>query len=294
MDAMAGMVDIGDELQEIGKGRVELNKNAIFGELGLVEGINRNIPYLDAIGRIIKGDRFSSTLAWQPKGSAFGYIQSRKLIQKSRKKEHHLWQKRDQAGSGQKAMNLVRTICGLPNEREAVYGALDEWIAWETKFPLIAATKALRILRSRNQWKRLIQVAKWMLSKGQRATMATYDLLLLAFDMDRRLDEAKMLWDMILRAHDRSISKRLFSKMISLYDHHNLPNNVIEVFADMEELGVKPDKDTVRRIGRAFEQLSKEESPLLASPPAAVDFNTVRVKAENKAIKNEYAFGSKK
>ncbi|KAH6779059.1 Pentatricopeptide repeat superfamily protein [Perilla frutescens var. hirtella] len=182
----------------------------------------------------------------------------KKLIRKSGKKEHHLWQKRDQAGSGQKAMNLVRTICGLPNEREAVYGALDEWIAWETEFPLIAAAKALRILRSRNQWKCLIQVAKWMLSKGQGATMATYNLLLLAFDMDRRLDEAKMLWDMILRAHDRSISKRLFSRMISLYDHHNLPNNVIEVFADMEELGVKPDEDTVRRIGRAFEQLGKE------------------------------------
>ncbi|KAH6759614.1 Pentatricopeptide repeat superfamily protein [Perilla frutescens var. hirtella] len=82
----------------------------------------------------------------------------KKLIRKSGKKEHHLWQKRDQAGSGQKAMNLVRTICGLPNEREAVYGALDEWIAWETEFPLIAAAKALRILRSRNQWKRLIQV----------------------------------------------------------------------------------------------------------------------------------------
>lgn len=156
-------------------------------------------------------------------------------------------------------MNLVRTICGLPNEKEAVYGALDEWVAWETEFPLIAAAKALRILRNRNQWKRVIQVAKWMLSKGQGTTMATYDLLLLAFDMDRRLDEAKMLWDMILQAHDRSISKRLFSRMISLYDHHNLPNNVIEVFGDMEELGVKPDEDTVRRIARAFEQLGEED-----------------------------------
>lgn len=59
--------------------------------------------------------------------------------------------------------------------------------------------------------------------------MATYDLLLLAFDMDKRLDEVKGLWDMILHAHDRSISKRLFSRMISLYDHHNLPKDVIEV-----------------------------------------------------------------
>ncbi|KAL0303739.1 UNVERIFIED_CONTAM: Pentatricopeptide repeat-containing protein, chloroplastic [Sesamum radiatum] len=188
---------------------------------------------------------------------------SRKLVQKSGKKEHHLWRKRDSAGSGQKALNLVRTVSRLPNEKEVVYGALDKWIAWETEFPLIAAAKALRILRKGNQWKRIIQVAKWMLSKGQGATMATYDSLLLAFDMDGRVDEAEMLWNVILHAHNRSISKRLFSRIISLYDHHNVPNKVIEVFADMEELGVKPDQDTVRRVARAFEVLGQEEKQRL-------------------------------
>lgn len=49
-------------------------------------------------------------------------------------------------------------VSGLPNEKEAVYGALDKWTAWETEFPLIAAAKALRILRKRSQWKRVIQV----------------------------------------------------------------------------------------------------------------------------------------
>ncbi|KAK4383470.1 Pentatricopeptide repeat-containing protein, chloroplastic [Sesamum angolense] len=186
-------------------------------------------------------------------------LDRRKHIQKSGKKEHHLWRKRDSAGSGQKALNLVRTVSRLPNEKEVVYGALDKWIAWETEFPLIAAAKALRILSKGNQWKRIIQVAKWMLSKGQGATMATYDSLLLAFDMDGRVDEAEMLWDMILHAHNRSISKRLFSRMISLYDHHNVPDKVIEVFADMEELGVKPDQDTVRRVARAFEVLGQED-----------------------------------
>lgn len=68
-----------------------------------------------------------------------------------------------------------------------------------------------------------------MLSKGQGATFATYDCLLLAFDMDGRADEAATLWNMILHAHDRSISKTLFSRMISLYDHHNMPNMIIEV-----------------------------------------------------------------
>ncbi|KAK4491614.1 hypothetical protein RD792_002369, partial [Penstemon davidsonii] len=182
-----------------------------------------------------------------------------KFIRKVGKKEHHLWNKRDSSGSGQKALNLVRVISRLPNEKEAVYGALDEWIAFETEFPLIAAAKALRILRNRNQWKQVIRVTKWMLSKGQGATMATYDCLLLAFDMDERVDEAELLWDTVLNAHNRSISKRLFSRMISLYDHHNVPNKVIEVFADMEELGVKPDEDTVRRIARAFKVLGQED-----------------------------------
>ncbi|PHU26009.1 hypothetical protein BC332_04341 [Capsicum chinense] len=184
-------------------------------------------------------------------------------VQKAGKVEHHLWKKRESAGSGQKAMNLVRIISGLPNEKESVYGALDKWIAWETEFPLIAAAKALRILRQRRLWKRVIQVAKWMLSKGQGATMATYDALLLAFDMDNRVDEAEPLWNMILHTSTRSVSKRLFSRMISLYDHHHVPDKIVEVFADMEELGVKPDEDTVRRVARAFQMLGQEDKQKL-------------------------------
>ena len=73
------------------------------------------------------------------------------------------------------------------------------------------------------------QFAKWMLSKGQGTTMTTYDSLLLAFDMDCRIDEAERLWNMILHIHTRSTSKKLFSRMISLYDHHNMSDKVIEV-----------------------------------------------------------------
>lgn len=32
-----------------------------------------------------------------------------------------------------------------------------------------------------------------------------------------------------------------------------------QVFADMEELGVKPDEDTVRRVARAFQMLGQED-----------------------------------
>lgn len=181
----------------------------------------------------------------------------------SRKTEHHLWMKRDSAESGHKALNLVHIISELPNEKTAVYGALDKWTAWETEFPLIAAAKALRILRQRSRWSHVIQVAKWMLSKGQGLTMGTYDTLLLAFDMDGRVDEAETLWNMIVHTHTRSISRRLCSRMISLYHHHHMPDKVIEVFADMEELGVKPDEDTVKRVARAFQELGQEENEKL-------------------------------
>lgn len=165
--------------------------------------------------------------------------------------------KRDSSGSGQKALNLARIVSNLPSEKDAMYGALDKWAAWETEFPVIAAAKALEILRRRNQWLRIIQVAKWLLAKGQVLTMGTYDTVLLAFDMDGRIDEAESIWNTILQMHTRSVSRRLFSRIISLYYHHQLPEKILDVFGDMEELGVKPDEDTVRRVGKAFEQLGQ-------------------------------------
>ncbi|XP_050287545.1 pentatricopeptide repeat-containing protein At4g18975, chloroplastic isoform X3 [Quercus robur] len=182
----------------------------------------------------------------------------RKMINKAGKREHHLWKRRDSAGSGQKALNLVRIVSGLPNEKESVYGALDKWTAWETEFPLIAAAKALRILRKRSQWKRVIQVAKWMLSKGQGATMGTYDTLLLAFDMDQRVDEAESLWNMILH-----------------------------VFADMEELGVKPDQDTVRRVARAFQKLGQEEKQMLVLKRYQSKWKYVHFKGERVRVRTD-------
>lgn len=53
---------------------------------------------------------------------------------------------------------LYWQVCELPNEKEAVYRALDKWTAWETEFPLIAVAKALKILRKRGLWVRVIQV----------------------------------------------------------------------------------------------------------------------------------------
>ncbi|KAL6198241.1 hypothetical protein ACLB2K_028033 [Fragaria x ananassa] len=84
--------------------------------------------------------------------------------------------------------------------------------------------------------------------------------------MDHRLDEAESLWNMFLHTRTRSIPKRLFSRMISLYDHHEMKNKIIEVFADMEEyLSVRPDEDTVRRVARAFQELGQEDKSKLGS-----------------------------
>ncbi|KAL1336015.1 hypothetical protein HN51_030433 [Arachis hypogaea] len=213
------------------------------------------------------------------------------------KKEHHLWKSRDSAQSGQKALNLIRIVSQLSNEKEAVFGALDKWTAWETEFPVIAAAKALKILRKRRQWLRVIQVAKWMLSKGQGATMGTYDTLLLAFDMDQRVDEAESLWNMIVHAHTLSVSKRLFSRMVTLYDHHHLPEKMIEIFADMEELQVKPDEDTVRRVANAFRKLGQEENSKLVTKRYGlkwkyIHFNGERVKVRTEAWEEEGPFRS--
>nr|KAJ0203715.1 hypothetical protein LSAT_V11C500236320 [Lactuca sativa] len=209
----------------------------------------------------------------------------RKVAKKPSKTEHHLWNKRDSAASGQKALNLVRIVCGLPNEKEAVYGELDKWTAWESEFPVIAVAKALNILKQRKQWKRVIQVAKWMFGKGQGMTMGTFDTLLHAFDMEQRVDEAESFWNMILHTHERSISKRLFSRIISIYAHHNMPQNIIEVFADMEELGVKPDEDTTRKVARAFQIVGEKEKQQLVLKKYLSQWKYIHFKGERVRVR---------
>ncbi|XP_076941149.1 pentatricopeptide repeat-containing protein At4g18975, chloroplastic-like [Bidens hawaiensis] len=213
-----------------------------------------------------------------------------KITKKACKTEHHLWSKRDTAASGQKALNLVRIVCGLPNEKETIYEALDKWAAWETEFPVIAVAKALNILKHRKEWKRVIQVAKWMFGKGQGMTMGTFDSLLLAFDMDQRVDEAQSFWNMILHTHQRSISRRLFSRMISLYAHHNMPQCIMEVFADMEELGVMPDEDTVRKVARAFKSVDETDKQRLLLEKYLSKWKYIHFKGERVRVRRKYSW----
>ncbi|WVZ66259.1 hypothetical protein U9M48_015506 [Paspalum notatum var. saurae] len=184
---------------------------------------------------------------------------SRALVPKKPKKEHHLWIRKETAGSGKKALRLIDAVSKLPNEREAIYGALDKWSAFEPEFPIISAAKALVMLKRQRKWLRIIQVTKWLMSKGQVLTWTTYDTLLLALFMDGRVDEAESIWNTVIETHTRSVPKRLFSRMILMYDIRQRPDKILEVFADMEELGVRPDEDTARWIGSAFVAFGQEE-----------------------------------
>ncbi|KAG2645929.1 hypothetical protein PVAP13_2KG467800 [Panicum virgatum] len=83
---------------------------------------------------------------------------SRALVTKKPNKEHHLWIRKETAGSGKKALRLIDTVSKLPNEKEAIYGALDKWSAFEPEFPIVAAAKALGMLKRRRKWLRIIQV----------------------------------------------------------------------------------------------------------------------------------------
>ncbi|KAG6471374.1 hypothetical protein ZIOFF_068815 [Zingiber officinale] len=176
----------------------------------------------------------------------------------------------------------------LTNEKDVIYNTLDKWCAFETEFPVIAVAKALEILRRRRKWLRIIQVTKWLLSKGQVLTMGTFDTLLLAFDMDGRVDEAESVWKIILQTYTRSVSKKLFSRMIALYDHHHHPDKILEVFADMEELGVTPDDDTVSRIGRAFEILGQNDKRDLLFKRYKCKWRYLHFKGEH--VRNKYLY----
>ncbi|XP_071706974.1 pentatricopeptide repeat-containing protein At4g21190 isoform X2 [Rutidosis leptorrhynchoides] len=152
-----------------------------------------------------------------------------------------------------KASNFV--IKGLSNVKEEVYGALDSFIAWDLEFPLITVKKALKALEYDKEWKRIIQVTKWMLSKGQGRTMGSYYLLLHALAEDGRIDEAEELWTKLFSDNLESMPRMFFDRMISIYYRREMHEKMFEVFADMEELGIRPTVSIVNMVGDVFQKL---------------------------------------
>ena len=49
-------------------------------------------------------------------------------------------------------------LLDLKDTKEAVYGALDAWVAWEQNFPIASLKRAMLALEKEQQWHRIVQV----------------------------------------------------------------------------------------------------------------------------------------
>nr|CAB3488924.1 unnamed protein product [Digitaria exilis] len=121
-------------------------------------------------------------------------------------------------------------LLGLEESREAVYGTLDAWVAFEQDFPLASLKQALSALEKEEQWHRIVQVIKWMLSKGQGNTMRTYEQLVCALEKDNRAEEAHKIWQKKI-AHDlQSVPWRFCHLMLAIYYRNNRLERLVKVW----------------------------------------------------------------
>lgn len=162
---------------------------------------------------------------------------------------------RTKRGMVSKGERLVDCVKGMSSAKEEVYSALDAFIAWDLEFPLIAVKKALKTLEAEKEWKRIIQVTKWMFSKGQGKTLGNYFVLLNALAEEGRIEEAEELWKKLLIENLENMPRVFFARIISMYERNNMTEKLLEVFADMEELGIRPDYSTVLRVAKIFKEL---------------------------------------
>ncbi|KAM0854566.1 hypothetical protein ACQ4PT_050374 [Festuca glaucescens] len=192
-----------------------------------------------------------------------------------------VWKTDKRIGTVSKSQKLVKCIKDLSNVKEEVYGALDSFVAWELEFPLIAVKKALQTLEEEKEWKRIIQVIKWMFNKGQGKTMGSYQTLLTALIEDGRVEEAEELFGKIFSRYMEGLPRIFFMKMISLYYSLGSYQKMFEVFADMEELGVRPDRSIVRMLSVVFKKLDmldKYEKLNRKYPPPKFEYRYIKGK----------------
>ncbi|KAK7309040.1 hypothetical protein RJT34_05462 [Clitoria ternatea] len=165
-----------------------------------------------------------------------------------------------------KAKYLYTTLLEVNNSKEAIYGALDAWVAWEQNFPIASLKSILNSLEKEQQWHRVVQVIKWMLSKGQGTTMGTYGQLIRALDMDHRVEEAQKFWEMKIGADLHSVPWQLCHLMISVYYRNNMLEDLVKLFKGLEAFHRKPrDKSIIQKVLNAYEMLGlvKEKERVL-------------------------------
>ncbi|KAF7828392.1 pentatricopeptide repeat-containing protein [Senna tora] len=155
-----------------------------------------------------------------------------------------------------KVKYLVTTLLNIDDSKEAVYGALDAWVAWENNFPIVSLRRALMALEKEQQWHRVVQVIKWMLSKGQGTTMGTYGQLIKALDMDHRAQEAHEFWEKKIGSDLHSVPWQLCHLMISVYYRNKKLEDLVRLFRGLEAFDRKPrDKLIIQKVANAFEML---------------------------------------
>ncbi|XP_075511092.1 pentatricopeptide repeat-containing protein At4g18975, chloroplastic [Primulina tabacum] len=155
---------------------------------------------------------------------------------------------------------LVNTLMDIKDSKEEVYSTLDAWVAWERNFPIGALKNVLLILEKDQQWHRMVQVIKWMLSKGQGNTRGTYGQLIQALDMDDRAEEAYEIWKKKLAFDLHSVPWKLCKLMISIYYRNNRLEDLVKLFNGLEDFDRKPpEKSIVRKVADAYEILGKPE-----------------------------------
>ncbi|KAI4313596.1 hypothetical protein L6164_026560 [Bauhinia variegata] len=155
-----------------------------------------------------------------------------------------------------KEQHLVNTLLDLNDSKESIYGALDAWVAWDQNFPIGSLKRALNALEKEQQWHRIIQVIKWMLSKGQGTTMGTYGQLIRALDMDHRAEEAHKFWENKIGTDLHSVPWQLCHVMISVYYRNNRLEDLIRLFKGLEAFDRKPpDKLIIEKVANAYEKL---------------------------------------
>ncbi|KAK6161376.1 hypothetical protein DH2020_004757 [Rehmannia glutinosa] len=155
---------------------------------------------------------------------------------------------------------LVSTLMDIQGNKEAVYSTLDAWVAWERNFPIGALKNVLLALEKEKQWHRIIQVIKWMLSKGQGTTRGTYGQLIEALDMDHRVEEANEIWKRKLAFDLHSVPWKLCKLMISVYYRNNMLEDLVKLFKGLEAFDRKPpEKSIVQKVADAYELLGLPE-----------------------------------
>lgn len=158
-----------------------------------------------------------------------------------RPRRPRVYKSRHRRGSFNKSDKLLESLESVSNVKEEVYAVLDGFVAWELDFPLVSVKKALAVLERAKNWPRIIQIIKWMLGKGQGRSLGTYSLLLEAFSEEGRIDEAQELFKKVFAQNLECTPLKMFSEIMKMYERHKMYEDILEVFADMEELNVRLD-----------------------------------------------------